>query len=76
MSAPVSTLPPKKVEDFRRAVQRASCQDLRNNVDHYLDQMDQARARGDLPALAWARMRWNLVWAELDRRDGIAGQVA
>jgi hypothetical protein len=68
-------LPRQKVEDFRRRVRGSSREHLRNNVDHYLEQMDQAILAGDRYAMTWARKRWNIVWDELDRRDGIAGEV-
>jgi hypothetical protein len=69
-------LPKQKVEDFQRLVRGASRKHLRNTVDSYLQQMDQAILAGDRYAMTWARKRWNIVWDELDRRDGIAGEVA
>ncbi len=66
----------QRIEDFRRAVQRAPRRDLLNNVDRYLDQMDQAKARGDRSAEEWAKARWNCVWDELDARDGILLETA
>jgi hypothetical protein len=69
-------LPKQKVEAFQRLVRGASREHLRNNVDHYLEQMDTAIVSGDRHAQAWACKRWNIVWDELDRRDGIPGEVA
>jgi hypothetical protein len=66
----------QRIEDFRRAVRSATRRDLLNNVDHYLEQMDQAKARGDRTALEWAKARWNCVWNELDARDGIQVEKA
>ena len=66
----------QRIEDFRRAVRSATRRDLLNNVDHYLEQMDQAKARGDRSALEWAKARWNAVWDELDARDGFPTEVA
>ena len=59
------------IEVFRRAVQRAARRDLLNNVDHDLEQMVRANARGDQWELEWARGRWVCVWDELEGRDGI-----
>jgi hypothetical protein len=67
---------PARVEDFRRRVRGASREHLRRNVDVYLAQLDTAIVVGDRYAMAWARKRWNIVWDELDRRDGISGEAA
>jgi len=61
----------QRIEDFRRAVRRATRRDLLNNVDHDLEQMIRAKARGDRSALEWARARWDCVWDELDGRDDV-----
>jgi hypothetical protein len=65
-----------RIEDFRRPVQRATRQNLLANVDLYLEQMAQAKARGDRSALEWPKARWNCVWNEIDARDGIAAEQA
>jgi hypothetical protein len=57
-------------------VRGTSTENLRRNVDVYLQQMDQAILAGDRHAMAWARKRWNLVWDEIDARDGISGEAA
>jgi hypothetical protein len=69
-------LPRQRVEDFRRLVRGASRETLYRNVDVYLQQMDQAILCGDRHAQAWARKKWNIVWDEIDARDGIAGDLA
>jgi hypothetical protein len=71
-----SLLPRQRVEAFQRLVRGASREHLLNNVDVYLQKMDTAILCGDRHAQAWARKRWNIVWDELDRRDGIPGEVA
>jgi hypothetical protein len=71
-----SLLPRQKVDAFRRLVRGASREHLLNTVDTYLQQIDVAILCGDRHAQAWARKRWNIVWDELDRRDGIPGEVA
>jgi hypothetical protein len=69
-------LPQQKVEAFRRRVRGTSREHLLRNVDYYLLQQDQAILAGDRHAQAWARKRWNIVWDELDARDGISGEAA
>jgi hypothetical protein len=71
-----SLLPRQNVDAFRRLVRGASREHLLNNVDIYLQQLDTAIMAGDRHAQAWARKQWNIVWDELDRRDGIPGEVA
>jgi hypothetical protein len=72
----VPLITPERVEDFRSRARGASREHLRNTVDHYLEQIDVAVLVGDRHAQAWARKRWNIVWDELDRRDGISTEVA
>jgi hypothetical protein len=79
MSAPEtvsSLLPQQNIDAFRRLVRNASRENLRRNVDVYLQQADQAQARGDLYGAALARKKWNIAWDEIERRDGIPGEVA
>jgi hypothetical protein len=71
----VRLLPKQRVENFRRLVSGATRETLVRNVDVYLQQLDQAILAGDRHAQAWARKRWNIVWDELDRRDGISGEA-
>jgi hypothetical protein len=68
-------LPRQKVEEFRRRVRGTSREHLFRTVDFYLQQQDQAILAGDRHAQAWARKRWNVVWDELDARDGISEEV-
>ncbi len=65
-----------QIEQFHRAIRSTSRRHLLNNVDRYLDQMDQAKARGDQESLALATAKWNAVWDELDTRDGTPVEVA
>ena len=69
MSTSLHHVEERRTEDFCRVVRRATRPDLLNNVDNYLERMDQAKARGDRSALDWVKARWNCVWDELDARD-------
>lgn len=58
---------------FRSKLAGLSRATLLRNVDLLLDQADRAKANGDRWLAAWALARWNAIWDELDRRDGIPG---
>jgi hypothetical protein len=68
---------PPPADELRLARFRRKLRDLRRdtllrNIDLFLEQADEAEARGDHKAHAWAMARWNAVWDVLDARDGLS----